>query len=62
MNATEILLISLERFVRAADRGRERLIRFYGEAGKTTKYAEAFEYCPYGRKISADEFQAIMQG
>ena len=58
----KILLISLERFVRAADRGRERLVRFYGETGKTTKYAEAFEYCPYGRKISADEFQAIMQG
>ena len=57
----KILLISLERFKRAADRGRQRLIDFYGEAGKTVRYAEAFEYCPYGRKISADEFQALMQ-
>ena len=57
----KILLISLERFKRAADRGRQRLIDFYGEAGETVRYAEAFEYCPYGRKISADEFQALMQ-
>ena len=57
----KILLVSLERFIRAADRGRGQLISLYGEAGKTIRYAEAFEYCPYGRKVSMDEFQAIMQ-
>ena len=57
----KVLLLSLERFILAADRGRDRLVRFFGEAGKTVKYAEAFEYCPYGRKISADEFHALMQ-
>ena len=56
-----ILLISLERFIRAADRGREQLVKMFGETGKTIRYAEAFEYCPYGRKVSMDEFQALMQ-
>lgn len=57
----KVLLISFERFIRAADRGRARLTEIYGEAGKNVRYAEAFEYCPYGRKISVDEFQAMMQ-
>ncbi len=55
-----ILLISLERFIRAADRGREQLVKLFGESGKAIRYAEAFEYCPYGRKVSMDEFQALM--
>ena len=57
----KILLLSCERFIRAADSGRQRLVDIYGEAGRSVRYAEAFEYCPYGREISLDEFQAIMQ-
>jgi len=57
----KVLLLSLERFIRAADRGRQRLVDLFGEAGKNVRYAEAFEYCPYGRKISVDEFHALMQ-
>ncbi len=50
-----------ERFVRAANLGRERLIQIYGEAGKNVRYAELFELSPYGSKISADEFQKLME-
>ena len=57
----KVLLISMERFKRAADKGRQQLIDLLGEKGKTVLYAEAFEYCPYGRKISTEEFQSIMQ-
>ena len=57
----KILLLSCERFIRAADSGRQRLVDIYGEAGRSVRYAEAFEYCPYGREISIDEFQALMQ-
>lgn len=56
----KILLITLERFKRAADRGRQQLIAMLGEQGNSIRYAEAFEYCPYGRKISTEEFQALM--
>ena len=56
----KILLITLERFKRAADRGRQQLIAMLGEQGNSIRHAEAFEYCPYGRKISTEEFQALM--
>ena len=49
------------RYRQAADQGRERLIQIYGEAGKKVKYAEAFELSAYGRKVSIDEFQVMMQ-
>lgn len=57
----KILLSFCERFIRAADSGRQRLIDVYGESGRQVRYAEAFEYCPYGRSVSMDEFQALMQ-
>jgi len=50
-----------ERCVRMANQGRERLVQVYGEAGKNVQYAEAFELSEYGRKISIDDFQALMQ-
>jgi len=50
-----------ERYARAADRGREKLIQRYGEEGKNIRYAEAFELSEYGRRISVDEFQALLE-
>ena len=41
--------------------GRDRLIQLFGEAGKTVQYAEAFELSEYGRKVSVEEFQAMLQ-
>lgn len=49
------------RYIKAADMGRDRLIQLYGEAGRNVQYAEAFELSEYGRKISVDEFQAMLQ-
>lgn len=48
------------RYVQVADENRENLIAMYGEKGKTIRYAEAFEYSPYGRKVSLEEFRALM--
>jgi len=52
-----------ERWVRRAggeaDRFRESLIRWYGEAGKEVKYAEAFEICEYGRQPSTAEIKVL---
>ena len=45
----------LDRNINAADLGRERLIADLGEAGRQVRYAEAFEWSPYGGRISGDE-------
>lgn len=49
------------RYVNAANEAREALTAAYGEAGKKAVYAETFELSPYGRKISVEEFRALMQ-
>ena len=42
---------------------RERLIAAYGkELGEKIVYAETFEQSPYSRTVSAEEFQAILEG
>ncbi len=52
------------RYVAVADANRDKLCAIYGEAGKTIRYAEAFELSPYGSHVSADglrnEFQELM--
>ncbi len=57
----QVILDRLQRFRVAADLGRERLISRYGELGKSITYAEIFEQSPYGKTVSADEFQAIFE-
>lgn len=47
------------RYEGVANDNRELLETLYGDAGKTTKYAEAFELSPYGRKVSIDEFRQL---
>ncbi|MBI1347761.1 PIG-L family deacetylase [bacterium] len=43
-----------------ADRAREALIKWYGEdAGKTVKFAEAFEICEYGRQPTDAEIRQL---
>lgn len=43
-----------------ADRFRDSLVRWYGpEAGKATKYAEAFEICEYGRQPSEADLRKL---
>jgi len=37
------------------------LIRLFGDKGKEIRFAEAFELSPYGRPVSTDEFQAMLQ-
>jgi len=45
---------------RRADRYRDTLIRWYGEAqGKAVKYAEAFQICEYGRRPSPDQIRKL---
>lgn len=46
-----------KRFIRAADLARETLIEMYGETGRNARHAEVFEYSPYGRKITVEEFR-----
>ena len=43
------------RFASVANDCREKLVELYGEAGKSVKYAEAFEICEYGRRPSKEE-------
>ena len=52
------------RFIADNNEGvRERLIETYGEEkGKSIVYAETFEQSPYGRTVSKEEFQAILEG
>ncbi len=49
------------RYVTIADTNRDKLCALYGEAGKSIRYAEAFEFSPYGRKITIDEFKNEFQ-
>jgi LmbE family N-acetylglucosaminyl deacetylase len=43
-----------------ADRFRDDLLRLYGaELGKAVKYAEAFEVCEYGRRVSEEELKKL---
>ncbi len=39
------------RLCRIAGSYRDKLIRFYGEAGRNIRYAEAFEVCEYGAPL-----------
>jgi LmbE family N-acetylglucosaminyl deacetylase len=48
-----------KRFSNTANRFRDRLKETYGTKGETTKYAEAFEICEYGRKPSKEEIQKL---
>ncbi len=49
-----------DRQSREADKARAVLLEMYGEeAGKTVKYAEAFEICEYGRRPSAEELKKL---
>jgi len=43
-----------------AEKCRDILVETYGDAGKTVRYAEAFEQSPYGRRISLAEFRRLM--
>lgn len=44
-----------------ADRFRESLVKWYGEAaGKDVKYAETFEICEFGRQPSDDEIRQLL--
>lgn len=48
------------RFAAVADKHRDRLIALYGEeAGKKVRYAEAFEICEYGRRVSDEELRQL---
>lgn len=47
------------RTVKAADIGREALISAYGEAGKTVRHAEIFEFSPYGERVEPDAFRGL---
>ena len=49
------------RFETAADDARELLKKYYGEdKANKVKYAEVFEFCPYGKQCSKEEFQKLM--
>ncbi len=42
-----------------ANKYRDTLIQWYGDAGKTVKYAETFEICEYGRRPTAEEIRKL---
>ena len=45
---------------READQARDVLKRFYGaERGQAVRFAEAFELCEYGRRVSEDELRRL---
>lgn len=44
---------------KAAARFREELIKRYGEAGKTIRYAEAFQLCEYGTQVTVSELYEL---
>ena len=48
------------RYERAANDARQVLIETYGEAGKSVRYAECFEFSPYGRKVTVEEFRKLL--
>jgi len=48
------------RFSDEADRFRDNLIELYGaDRGKAVEYAEAFEICEYGRRLSKEELKKL---
>jgi LmbE family N-acetylglucosaminyl deacetylase len=47
------------RYGRDADKYRQSLIDWYGEAGKTAKYAESFEVCEYGKQANRAELMRL---
>ena len=43
-----------------ADKYRDRLVELYGEEkGRAAQYAEAFELCEYGRRVTVDELKGM---
>ena len=43
-----------------ADRYRDVLVTWYGaEKGKKVKYAEAFEICEYGRRVTPEQLKKL---
>ncbi len=47
------------RFEAAADLARHTLCEIYGDAGKTVKCAEIFEFSEYGEPVSEEEFRNL---
>lgn len=54
-----LLAFKGQRFIDCANIGREQLRKVYGAAGDKVKYAELFEFSPYGESISKDDFQKL---
>ena len=48
-----------QKYVDCANDARAALTKYYGDAGAKVKYAEAFEFSPYGRRVSPEEFQQL---
>lgn len=48
-----------KRNIVAADMGRDTLVKSYGEAGKSVKHAEIFEFSPYGEAMELDDFRKL---
>jgi LmbE family N-acetylglucosaminyl deacetylase len=48
------------RYASAADNYRDTLVKFYGEEqGRKVRYAQAFEFCEYGRQPNAAEIKQL---
>ncbi|MBK9167590.1 MAG: PIG-L family deacetylase [Bryobacterales bacterium] len=48
------------RYAAVADKYRDTLIKWYGpERGKAVRYAEAFEICEYGRRVTEQELRRL---
>ena len=48
-----------ERYVKCANGSRPLLNEIYGSDGASVKYAEAFEFSPYGRRVTMKEFREL---
>ena len=48
-----------QRYSRYANEIRNELIAKYGEAGKTTRYAEALELCEYGQQLTKAQLEIL---
>ena len=42
-----------------ADKYRQQLVAFYGDAGRAITAAEAFEICEYGRQPTKEELRTL---
>ena len=47
------------RYARTADTYRDTLVKFYGEAGRTIRHAQAFEICEYGSQPTQDQLRKL---